>query len=68
MINCFQFCFKFAFNFDLLAPLHAGTFNLQAGNGLSQNYSDKCRECPEVMPSDIARHVSKRLLNPRLSS
>ena len=24
-----------------------GTFNLEAGNGHSQNYSDACRECPE---------------------
>jgi len=24
-----------------------GTFSLEAGNGLSQNYSDTCRDCPE---------------------
>ena len=24
-----------------------GTFNLEAGDGLSQNYSNVCRECPE---------------------
>jgi hypothetical protein len=45
-----------------------GTFRLEPGNGSSQNYTDVCRECPEVVPSDVACHVIKRILSPRFLS